>query len=82
MLPAGSLGQEKGDDTRADFSMLAASGLSTARSRTSSLGLSRKTDTSGWDSSPLVNMIRTEIFDFFQHILFRSPGRSSRKGIC
>jgi len=50
VLPAGKFGQEKDGGTRADFSMLAASGVSTVRSRTSGLGLSQKPDTSGRDS--------------------------------
>jgi hypothetical protein len=37
VLPAGSIGQEKGDDP-CDFLMLIAPGVSIARSRTSDLG--------------------------------------------
>jgi hypothetical protein len=41
---AGKFGQEKGDGTRVDFLMVAYSGVSTTRSRTYDLGLSRKPD--------------------------------------
>jgi hypothetical protein len=37
VLPVGSIGQEKGDSTRADFLMPATSGVSTARARTRGL---------------------------------------------
>ena len=50
---------------QADSLMTAASGGSAARSRTRDLGLSRKLHTSGWDSLPRVNMIRPDIFQFF-----------------
>jgi hypothetical protein len=49
-LSAGKFGPEKGDGTRADSSMLAASGVSTVRSRTPGLGLSRESETG--DSCP------------------------------
>ena len=49
VLPAIEVGQEKGDDTRADFLVPAASGASTVRSRTSGPGLSRKPHVSGRD---------------------------------
>lgn len=42
MLPPGEGGQDKGNGPRADFLMLAASGVSTTRSRTRDLGLGRK----------------------------------------
>jgi hypothetical protein len=47
VLSAGEVGQDKGDGTPCDFSMLAASGVSIVRSRTRDLGLSRKPEQLG-----------------------------------
>ena len=55
VLQASEVSQERGDDPHANFLMLTASGVSTVRSRTRDLGLSRKPDTSGRDSySPVL----------------------------
>jgi hypothetical protein len=47
VLSAGEVGQGKDGGTRADFFLPAASGVSTARSRTYGLSLRREPDTSG-----------------------------------
>jgi hypothetical protein len=56
VLPAGKVGQGKGDATPGRFLMATASGVGTARARTSELGLSRKPDASRQPSSQ-VNVI-------------------------
>ena len=45
VLPAGEVGQGKDGGTRADFSMLAASGVSTTWARSSDLGSESETET-------------------------------------
>jgi hypothetical protein len=58
----GGVGQWKGDGTWDDFLIPAVSGVSTARSSTSGLCLSRKPDTSGGTPSSRVIMIALENF--------------------
>ena len=61
VLPVGSIGQKRGTTPRADFLMAAASGLSTTRSRTLDLGLSRKPEHLG-TAPPQVNVISNPLF--------------------
>jgi hypothetical protein len=53
--PPGGFGQEQGDDTRADFSLFAVSGVSTTRPRSSDLGPESETETPR-DSPPPQSM--------------------------